>query len=84
MKIVVISPHRDDAAFSLGLSIGCWLDAGHAVNVVNCFTRSAYAPYAEFEFIHSNDRMARVSALRLREDVYGYSRKVREALHLRG
>ena len=68
MRIVVVSPHRDDAAFSLGLSIGCWLDAGHAVHVVNCFTRSAYAPHAEFEFIHSNDRMARVSALRLRED----------------
>ena len=65
---MVVSPHRDDAAFSLGLSIGWWLDAGHAVSVVNCFTRSAYAPYAEFEFIHSNDRMARVSALRLRED----------------
>lgn len=68
MKIAVVSPHRDDAAFSLGLSIGSWLDAGHAVTVVNCFTRSDYAPYADFEFIHSNDRLARVTALRLRED----------------
>ena len=68
MKIAVVSPHRDDAAFSLGLSIGCWLHAGHAVTVVNCFTRSEYAPHAEFEFIHSNDRLARVTALRLRED----------------
>ncbi len=68
LKIVVLSPHRDDAAFSLGLSIGTWLDAGHTVDVVNCFTRSDYAPHAEFEFIHSNDRLLRVTALRLRED----------------
>ena len=68
MKIVVVSPHRDDACFSLGLSIGSWIEANHTVVVVNCFTRSEYAPYADFEFIHSNDRMPRVSALRLRED----------------
>ena len=68
VKIVVVSPHRDDACFSLGLSIGCWIEANHTVVVVNCFTRSDYAPYADFEFIHSNDRMPRVSALRLRED----------------
>ena len=68
MTIVVLSPHRDDAAFSLGLSVGTWLEAGHKVEVVNCFTRSEYAPHAEFEFIHSNDRLPRVSALRLRED----------------
>ena len=68
MRIVVVSPHRDDACFSLGLSIGCWIEANHSVVVVNCFTRSEYAPFADFEFIHSNDRMPRVSALRLRED----------------
>ncbi len=68
VKIVVMSPHRDDACFSLGLSIGSWIEANHTVVVVNCFTRSEYAPYADFEFIHSNDRMPRVSALRLRED----------------
>jgi LmbE family N-acetylglucosaminyl deacetylase len=68
LKIVVVSPHRDDAAFSLGLSIGSWIEAEHTVEVVNCFTRSDYAPFAEFEFIHSNDRLPRVTALRLRED----------------
>ena len=68
LKIVVVSPHRDDACFSLGLTIGSWIEANHTVVVVNCFTRSEYAPYADFEFIHSNDRMPRVSALRLRED----------------
>ena len=75
----MLSPHRDDAAFSLGLSIGTWLEAGHRVEVVNCFTRSEYAPHAEFEFIHSNDRLPRVTALRLREDqswqkMYGVSK----------
>ncbi len=64
----MLSPHRDDAAFSLGLSIATWLEGGHRVEVVNCFTRSEYAPHAEFEFIHSNDRLPRVTALRLRED----------------
>ena len=68
MTIVVLSPHRDDAAFSLSLSIGTWIEAGHRVEVVNCFTRSEYAPHAEVEFIHSNDRLPRVTALRLRED----------------
>lgn len=69
MKIVVVSPHRDDAAFSLGLSIQRWLDAGHAVSVLNCFTRSQYAPYSDVEALHTNDRTSFVSALRRREDV---------------
>ncbi len=69
MKIAVLSPHRDDAAFSLGLSIGVWLEAGHEVEVVNCFTRTTYAPHADFESIHSNDRLTRVTALRHREDL---------------
>jgi len=38
MKITVLSPHRDDAAFSVGLAIAEWLNAGYAVEVVNCFT----------------------------------------------
>ena len=68
LKIAVVSPHRDDAAFSLGLTVQVWLESGHDVEVVNCFTRSTYAPHADFEFIHSNDRLARVTALRQRED----------------
>jgi LmbE family N-acetylglucosaminyl deacetylase len=68
LKIVVVSPHRDDAAFSLALAIGRWIEAGHKVIVVNCFSRSATAPYAEMDFVHSNDRMSFVTALRGRED----------------
>ena len=68
MKIVVLSPHRDDAAFSLSLAIASWLDRGHAVEVVNCFTRSEYAPFADMTAVHANDRMTYVTALRLKED----------------
>ena len=68
MKILVVSPHRDDAAFSLGLAIGTWLEGGHKVHVVNCFTRSEFAPYSEVDHLHPNDRMPRISAIRSRED----------------
>jgi LmbE family N-acetylglucosaminyl deacetylase len=64
----VVSPHRDDAAFSLGLSLGAWLAAGHAVEVVNCFTRSDYAPFSDAASLHENDRMTYVTAVRGRED----------------
>lgn len=68
VKIVVASPHRDDAAFSLGLAIERWLCGGHRVHVLNCFTRSSYAPYSDVETVHLNDRESFVSALRKRED----------------
>jgi LmbE family N-acetylglucosaminyl deacetylase len=68
LKIVVVSPHRDDAALSLGLTIQGWLRARHAVTVVNCFTRTVYAPFSDAESLHANDRMSYVTALRLRED----------------
>ena len=69
MKIVVLSPHRDDAAFSLSLAIAAWLKQGNRITVLNCFTRSDYAPYSDAASIHPNDRMSYVTALRLREDV---------------
>lgn len=46
MRVVVLSPHRDDAAFSLALSLESWAEAGADVTVLNFFTRSDYAPYA--------------------------------------
>jgi hypothetical protein len=45
-----------------------WLAAGHAVQVLNCFTRSEYAPYSDADSVHENDRMSFVTALRKRED----------------
>ncbi len=68
MKIAVLSPHRMDAALSAGLAVGSWLEQGHAVEVVNCFTRSGHAPFSDADSVHENDRMSFVSALRKRED----------------
>ncbi|WP_158786781.1 PIG-L family deacetylase [Granulicella sp. L46] len=68
MKITVVSPHRGDAAFALGLSIGAWLREGHAVEVVSCFTRSEFAPYSDVGLLHRNDRVSFVTAVRKRED----------------
>ncbi len=68
MKITVISPHRGDAAFALGLSIRAWLEEGHAVEVVSCFTRSEFAPYSDVGSVHKNDRVSFVTAVRKRED----------------
>lgn len=69
VKIAILSPHPGDAAFSLGLAVQTWLEAGHAVEVLNCFTRSEYGPFAELEFVHANDRRSYVTALRHREDL---------------
>ena len=68
MRILVVSPHRDDAAFSLGLAVEHWLATGHRVEVLNCFTESAYAPYSDAGSLHENDRTSFVSAVRRRED----------------
>src|SRR6266699_3955722 len=61
-QINVISPHRDDAAFSLGLTIGACVDLGIPVRVVNCFTVSAYAPF------HSATSVEEITELRASED----------------
>ena len=68
LNILILSPHRDDAAFSLALAIETWLNAGHTVTLLNVFTRSLHAPYSDADFTHENDRLSYVSAMRLRED----------------
>ena len=68
MTITVVSPHRGDAAFSLGLAVEAWLAQGHAIEVVSCFTRSEFAPYSDADSVHANDRMSFVTAVRRRED----------------
>lgn len=68
MNILVLSPHRDDAAFSLSFSIAHWIAVGHTVTILNVFTRSLYAPYSDAESVHENDRLSYVSAMRKRED----------------
>jgi len=68
MKIVVVSPHREDAAFALGLAVGFWLEQGHTVEIVNVFTRTESAPYSDVDSLHANDRMSFASAVCKRED----------------
>jgi len=58
----IISPHRDDAAFSLGLTTQALLGREVSVCIVNCFTISNYAPYATVNTVSD------VSELRLQED----------------
>lgn len=68
MRICIVSPHRDDACLSLGMSLIRWARAGHRIRIVNCFTRSASAPYSDADTVHANDRTSYVSAVREKED----------------
>lgn len=68
LNILVLSPHRDDAAFSLALTLAAWLRDGHSVTVLNAFTRSLEAPFSDAGFLHENDRLSYVSAMRKKED----------------
>ncbi len=78
MKILVLGPHRGDAAFSLAVSMGNWLAAGHRVTILNVFSRSLYAPYSDAEFVHENDRLSYVSAMRRREDEHFLQQMTRD------
>lgn len=60
MRLVVLSPHRDDATFSLALCLKRWSTMPVEITVLNFFTRSDYAPYAPKD--------ADIPALRARED----------------
>lgn len=44
MKITLLSPHLDDAVFSVGGLIAALADEGHELHVVTCFTRSVPNP----------------------------------------
>src|ERR1700744_1500430 len=79
LKILILSPHRDDAAFSLSIAITNWLVARHNVTIFNVFTRSRYAPYSDAGFVHENDQISYVSAMRLREDEL-FVRRITEIL----
>jgi hypothetical protein len=56
-----------------------WLAARHTVTLLNVFTRSRYAPYSDAAFVHENDELSYVSAMRLREDEL-FLRRIKEAL----
>lgn len=61
-ELTILSPHRDDAAFSVCLSMARWRDLGRRLRVVNFFTTSAYGPRTG-----SADK-GYISFLRKRED----------------
>ncbi|MBV9039137.1 MAG: PIG-L family deacetylase [Acidobacteriaceae bacterium] len=61
-KITILSPHCDDAVFSLGLTLGLWSMASLHLQVLNFFTESAYAPHAPVKTV------AEISAIRKAED----------------
>lgn len=44
MKVIAVSPHLDDAAFSVGGALAVLTDRGHDVMVVTCFTGSVATP----------------------------------------
>ena len=79
LKILILSPHRDDAANSLSIAITNWLNAHHTVTLMNVFTRSRYAPYSDAAFVHENDELSYVTAMRLREDEL-FVRRIKESL----
>ncbi len=79
LKILILSPHRDDAAFSLSIAITNWLATRHTVTILNVFTRSRHAPYSDAGFVHENDELSYVSAMRLREDEH-FVRRITEKL----
>ena len=66
MKVAVLSPHRDDAAFSCGLMLNKLVQAQVTVTIVNVCTTSEYAPYLTED---GHERVLQVTAMRQAEDV---------------
>jgi hypothetical protein len=64
-RLFVLSPHRDDAVFSLSLALCYWRTLPIQITVANVFTLSNYAPHA---VIRSEDAVAEISEQRSRED----------------
>ena len=58
---VVLSPHHDDAALSLGLTLLDAAEAGEALHILNVFTVSAHSPQRAAQGV------AEISTLRAEE-----------------
>ncbi len=77
-EITILSPHRDDAAFSLCMALRKWTAMRLKLTVINFFTVSAYGPGS------SGKDPLTVSSVRRREDrrvisIIGPLIRVREA-----
>lgn len=68
MKLLIVSPHCDDAAFSIPLAMREWELTGHELLLVSLFTWSAYAPRSPLSRLSEPARQFSVSALRKQED----------------
>lgn len=77
-SLCILSPHRDDAVFSLGLALEKWSRHRVPLAVVNVYTRSLYAPRRS-RSLPNRDRdgtpdpeglrlLAEISSLRAHED----------------
>ncbi|MDQ2775454.1 MAG: PIG-L family deacetylase [Acidobacteriota bacterium] len=64
-RLFVLSPHRDDAVFSLSVALCYWRTLPIQVTVANVFTRSNYGPHA---MTRGEELVAEISEQRRRED----------------
>jgi hypothetical protein len=62
LGLTILSPHYDDAAFSLTISLSRWSELPMQLTVANFFTQTEYAPHA------LSTHTSPVSAIRKRED----------------
>lgn len=67
MKVYILSPHIDDAAFGLALTISKCANNNVSVTIINCFTVSKWTAIPV-----ENKEIAAVSLLRKNEDVAFY------------
>ena len=67
-RLIVLSPHQDDAVFSLSISLRAWCRAGLQVEVLNFYTQSVYAPREDLSSRDTSELRAKVSRVRARED----------------
>ncbi len=72
--LTILSPHRDDAVFSLYFSLSAWARRSVRIRIVNFFTVSAYAPRAMLPLEQDNADQQAVSYIRRREDRQAFRR----------
>ena len=63
MPVTLISPHLDDAAFSLGLTTTRLWEIDSRLTIINCYTVTQYAPYS------TETSISAVSKVRMSEDI---------------
>ncbi|MBV9267516.1 MAG: PIG-L family deacetylase [Acidobacteriaceae bacterium] len=73
-SLIVLSPHCDDAVFSIATWMQHWCAQRVQVTVANFFTRSTYAPRAVVPADLAGQEQTAVSALRKREDLRSIKR----------